>query len=110
MLSPSARGRELKPSQRRAYFTYVLKRVRVTGRCYLIRPGDCQRSFPAGGPDVHPHATSDPAAWLVWERDVASVNPALRRLEAFFRALLAGRRTDAGAHRNRSLPSAPSGA
>lgn len=48
----------------------------------------------AGGPDVHPHATSDPAAWLVWERDVASFNTDLRRLEAFFRDLLAGRLTE----------------
>jgi len=48
----------------------------------------------AGGPDVHPHATDDdPAAWLVWERDVASFNTDLRRLEAFFRDLLAGRLT-----------------
>ena len=48
----------------------------------------------AGGPDVHPHATDDdPATWLVWERDVASFNTDLRRLEAFFRDLLAGRLT-----------------
>lgn len=47
----------------------------------------------AGGPDVHPHATDDPAAWLVWERDIANFNTDLRRLEAFFRDLLAGRLT-----------------
>ena len=45
----------------------------------------------AGGPDVHPHATDDAEDWLVWERDVASFNTDLRRLETFFRDLLAGR-------------------
>jgi hypothetical protein len=45
----------------------------------------------AGGPDVHPHATDNPDAWLVWERDVANFNTDLRRLEAFFRDLLAGK-------------------
>ncbi|MBW8879500.1 MAG: hypothetical protein JF614_31590 [Acidobacteria bacterium] len=44
----------------------------------------------AGGPDVHPHATSGPDAWLVWERDVADFNADVRRLEAFFREVLAG--------------------
>ncbi|HEX4963200.1 MAG TPA: DUF5700 domain-containing putative Zn-dependent protease [Thermoanaerobaculia bacterium] len=45
----------------------------------------------SGSPDVHPHATSRPEAWLVWERDVANFNADLRRLEAFFRDVLAGR-------------------
>jgi len=45
----------------------------------------------AGGPDVHPHATDSADAWLVWERDVARFNVDLRRLETFFRDLLAGR-------------------
>jgi hypothetical protein len=45
----------------------------------------------AGSPDVHPHATSGPEAWLVWERDVASFNADLPRIEAFFRDVLAGR-------------------
>lgn len=53
----------------------------------------------AGGPDVHPHATDDPAAWLVWERDIANFNTDLRRLEAFFRDLLAGRLTEDEANR-----------
>jgi Putative zinc dependent peptidase (DUF5700) len=53
----------------------------------------------AGGPDVHPHATDDSSAWLVWERDVASFNTDLRRLEAFFRDLLAGRLTEDEANR-----------
>jgi len=47
----------------------------------------------AGGPDVHPHATDTPDAWLVWERDVASFSVDLRRLELFFRDVLAGRLT-----------------
>jgi hypothetical protein len=45
----------------------------------------------AGGPDVHPHATDGAEAWLVWERDIANFNGDLRRLEAFFRDVLAGR-------------------
>jgi hypothetical protein len=45
----------------------------------------------AGSPDVHPHATDGPEAWLVWERDIANFNADLRRLEAFFRDVLAGR-------------------
>ena len=45
----------------------------------------------AGGPDVHPHATSGPEAWAVWERDVANFNADLRRIETFFRDALAGR-------------------
>ena len=47
----------------------------------------------AGSPDVHPHAADGPDAWLVWERDVASFNVDLRRQEAFFRDVLAGRLT-----------------
>ena len=45
----------------------------------------------AGGPDVHPHAGSKAAAWVVWERDVARFNEDVRRLEAFFLDLLEGR-------------------
>ncbi|HSS48835.1 MAG TPA: DUF5700 domain-containing putative Zn-dependent protease [Thermoanaerobaculia bacterium] len=45
----------------------------------------------SGGPDVHPHATDGADPWLVWERDVANFNADLRRLEAFFREVLAGR-------------------
>jgi hypothetical protein len=54
----------------------------------------------AGGPDVHPHATDDPEAWLIWERDVASFNTDLRRLEAFFRDVLSGRLSGEEANRN----------
>ena len=35
--------------------------------------------------------TTDPDAWLVWELDIANFNADLRRLEAFFRNVLAGR-------------------
>jgi hypothetical protein len=45
----------------------------------------------AGGPDVHPHASSGAAERAVWERDVAKVEADLPRLEAFFEALLDGK-------------------
>ncbi|MDT8437357.1 MAG: DUF5700 domain-containing putative Zn-dependent protease, partial [Gemmatimonadota bacterium] len=44
----------------------------------------------AGGPDIHPHATSSPAERAVWERDVAKAGEDLPRMEAFFRRLLDG--------------------
>jgi hypothetical protein len=53
----------------------------------------------AGGPDVHPHATSDADAWLVWERDMAAFNTDLGRLEAFFRDVLAGKLSEEEANR-----------
>jgi hypothetical protein len=45
----------------------------------------------AGGPDVHPHATSAAGEWLVWERDVANIASDVGRVEAFFTAILDGR-------------------
>lgn len=42
----------------------------------------------AGGPDVHPHATSPPEAWAIWERDVGEFATDLRRIEQFFRGVL----------------------
>ena len=51
----------------------------------------------AGGPDVHPHATSDSAERAVWERDVALVARDLARLEAFYGDLLDGRLSDEAA-------------
>ncbi|HEV8581931.1 MAG TPA: DUF5700 domain-containing putative Zn-dependent protease [Thermoanaerobaculia bacterium] len=45
----------------------------------------------AGGPDVHPHATDTAEAWAVWERDIASFNRDVGRIESFFRDVLAGR-------------------
>lgn len=53
----------------------------------------------AGGPDVHPHATDAPDAWLVWERDVADFNADLRRIEAFLRDVLAGRLSEEEANK-----------
>jgi len=44
----------------------------------------------AGGPDVHPHASSEPEAWAVWERDVANFAADLPRIERFFQQILAG--------------------
>ena len=44
----------------------------------------------AGGPDVHPHASSGARAWSVWERDVANFNRDVGRIEAFFTKLMAG--------------------
>jgi hypothetical protein len=48
----------------------------------------------AGGPDVHPHATSEEKERAVWERDFARVGEDLPRLESFFLALLDGRLTE----------------
>lgn len=45
----------------------------------------------AGGPDVHPHAVSPAADRERWDRDVARFPEDLRKIEAFFRDLLAGR-------------------
>lgn len=51
----------------------------------------------AGGPDVSPHAASDPADRARWERDLARSNADLSALDAFFRDLLAGRLAEAKA-------------
>jgi hypothetical protein len=45
----------------------------------------------AGGPDVHPHATSDAGERAVWDRDVAQLRRDFERLESFFNALLDGK-------------------
>lgn len=44
----------------------------------------------AGSPDIHPHASSPPREWAVWERDVARFDPDLVSLEAFFQSILDG--------------------
>lgn len=44
----------------------------------------------AGGPDIHPHASSGSPAWAVWERDVANFNRDVGRIEAFFLDLIDG--------------------
>lgn len=45
----------------------------------------------AGGPDVHPHAVSPAADRERWDRDVARFPEDLRKVDAFFRDVLAGR-------------------
>jgi tetratricopeptide (TPR) repeat protein len=44
----------------------------------------------AGGPDVHPHATSGPEDRERWDRDVANFDADLARVERFFLEVLAG--------------------
>jgi len=43
----------------------------------------------AGGPDVHPQASSPASEWAVWERDVSEFTNDVQRLETFFRKVLA---------------------
>lgn len=45
----------------------------------------------AGGPEVHPHATSGAAERAVWERDLANADRDVRRMEGFFLELLEGK-------------------
>jgi hypothetical protein len=45
----------------------------------------------AGGPDIHPHATSPPAERARWDRDVARVDEDFARLISFFDDLSSGR-------------------
>jgi hypothetical protein len=45
----------------------------------------------AGGPRVHPHATSPPADRARWDRDVARFDADLRGLEKFFLDIVEGR-------------------
>jgi hypothetical protein len=47
----------------------------------------------AGGVDVHPHEVSNPEERAVWDRDYAHVGSDLKRIEAFFSDVLAGRVT-----------------
>jgi hypothetical protein len=47
----------------------------------------------AGGPDRHPHATSDTADRNRWDRDLANLSPAVTDLETFFTAVIDGRLT-----------------
>jgi hypothetical protein len=48
----------------------------------------------AGGPDVHPHATSPPEDRARWDRDVANAPADLRRVEAFLLDVLDRRVAD----------------
>ncbi|HEV2863422.1 MAG TPA: DUF5700 domain-containing putative Zn-dependent protease [Pyrinomonadaceae bacterium] len=43
----------------------------------------------AGGPDVHPHAASDPKERERWDRDAANFDADLRKVERFFLDVLA---------------------
>src|SRR5437899_6336594 len=45
----------------------------------------------AGGPEVHPHATSPEAERARWDRDMTHFNGDLRELDRFFRDILDGR-------------------
>jgi hypothetical protein len=45
----------------------------------------------AGGPDVHPHAVSNPADRARWDRDVANFREDLQRVEKFFLDVLENR-------------------
>lgn len=47
----------------------------------------------AGGPDVHPHATSPSELWSIWERDIGEFAADLMRIQAFFQEVLAGHGT-----------------
>lgn len=48
----------------------------------------------AGGPDVHPHASSPPELRTVWNRDVANVPRDMRRIESFLLDLVDERLTE----------------
>lgn len=48
----------------------------------------------AGGPDIHPHAASDPEHRARWDRDVANFDSDLRKVEKFFLDVLANRLSD----------------
>lgn len=56
----------------------------------------------AAGPDLHPHASSDPADRARWDRDVARVAEDARLVETFLQDVLAGR-LDEKAKRERAM-------
>ena len=45
----------------------------------------------AGGPDIHPHAVSEAEERARWDRDMANFNADLKKVEALFDDVLAGR-------------------
>lgn len=51
----------------------------------------------AGGPDIHPHSVSKQEDRERWDRDVARFPEDLRKVESFFRDILAGRLDEEGA-------------
>lgn len=48
----------------------------------------------AGGPDVHPHAVSSAEDRARWDKDVANFNDDLKKVDAFFAEILAGKLTE----------------
>lgn len=57
----------------------------------------------AGGPDVHPHASSDSADRARWDRDFRQVGTDFPRVEAFFLDILAGRTVEPAEVRQRAM-------
>jgi hypothetical protein len=47
----------------------------------------------AGGPDVHPHAVSNPEDRARWDKDIANFNDDLKRVDAFFNEIATGKLT-----------------
>ena len=45
----------------------------------------------AGGPNIHPHAVSSAEDRARWDKDVANFNDDLKKVEAFFNEILAGK-------------------
>lgn len=48
----------------------------------------------AGGPNVHPHAVSSAEDRARWDKDVANFNDDLKKVDAFFNEILAGKLTE----------------
>ena len=48
----------------------------------------------AGGPDIHPHAVSDPAERARWDKDVANFDNDLIKLDVFFNDIMDGKLTE----------------
>lgn len=48
----------------------------------------------AGGPEVHPHATSKPEDRARWDRDMANFNQDLKKVEGFFSDVLSDKLTE----------------
>jgi hypothetical protein len=48
----------------------------------------------AGGPDVHPHAVSDPQDRARWDKDIANFNDDLKKVEKFLTDVLENKLTD----------------
>lgn len=52
----------------------------------------------AGGPNVHPHAVSSAEDRARWDKDVANFNDDLKKVDAFFNEILAGKLTEDQVH------------